>query len=512
MGEPISLLEREFCPPLDAAIVFALYSDFDGQKDALDLARQVLEPLKEAALVEQCTDFDPSGSSDARRGSSESLQTRSNSATDATSTGLSSLSLDNGSPGVNEHLEYLQGLGTDDQLARLMETFPTLKSSKISYILQKCGGDYEKATDELLNHAWFEDTEGIDGEKVNTKGIDSFASDYNSARGRKGKAKKKKILSAEEFARSSSEPATPPRNKWEIATKDIEFISSRTNTSAQTVTTIYHKHGASVPATIMAVIELDIESNKDLYADDATITQNSIDLVADFPSVEFPHAFALIRLTHPSTAAAHELAKALTSTSEPKPRGGLQVIPHYAPIDLSEPADLNPTRSLASSPVASSASYSAARSAAFTQASSYYRRGKSDHLMKAAAGYYGQVGRDAHAALQTASAAEADALAAAQSTSTQLDLHGIDVKNATRIARERVTAWWAGLGEARIKGYGGGRGGAGEGYRIITGLGRHSEGGRAKLGPAVVKMLVREGWKVEVQSGAVLVTGVARRS
>jgi hypothetical protein len=31
------------------------------------------------------------------------------------------------------------------------------------------------------------------------------------------------------------------------------------------------------------------------------------------------------------------------------------------------------------------------------------------------------------------------------------------------------------------------------------------------LGPAVGKMLIREGWKVEVGNGVLVVTGVARR-
>jgi hypothetical protein len=129
--------------------------------------------------------------------------------------------------------------------------------------------------------------------------------------------------------------------------------------------------------------------------------------------------------------------------------------------------------------------------------------------MKAAAGYYSQVGRDLNANLKALNEADADALVSSQSSSTYLDLHGVSVHSATRIAKVRTQAWWDGLGEQRIPG--GGRRGAGDGYRIITGLGRHSEGGRGKIGPAVVKTLVKEGWKVEVGSGELLVLGLARR-
>lgn len=131
--------------------------------------------------------------------------------------------------------------------------------------------------------------------------------------------------------------------------------------------------------------------------------------------------------------------------------------------------------------------------------------------MKAAAGYYSQLGRDLSTHLKAASESDADALVSSQSSATVLDLHGVSVQSATRIAAERTSAWWEGLGEARIPGGGRGGGVIGGGYRIVTGLGRHSEGGRGKLGPAVVRTLVREGWKVEVGEGEVLVLGKARR-
>jgi len=53
--------------------------------------------------------------------------------------------------------------------------------------------------------------------------------------------------------------------------------------------------------------------------------------------------------------------------------------------------------------------------------------------------------------------------------------------------------------------------GQGRGLRIVTGVGRHSEGGRGKLGPAVARMLVSEGWRVEVGEGIVEVLGRAKR-
>ncbi|KAF2136459.1 uncharacterized protein K452DRAFT_322408 [Aplosporella prunicola CBS 121167] len=537
MQEHLTILEKDYCPPLDATIVYAIYHDYAGQENALELTRQLLEPLKANAVLEQQTDFDPSGSggqaafepasSPSGRGDLSARSDDSPSACTSLSTAMSSLGVgENASPatsptGSNDFTEYFQNLSGDAKQLQLMETFPTLKPFTIAHVLKKCKGDYSKATDELLNHALFEELDGVEGEeKIERKGIDSFAVDDAAPRGRKGKGKKKgtKYMNLDEYSRSSSEPAVVAGNKWQSAKENVGFISLRANISAQSVTSIYHKNGGSVSATILALIEPYIQTNEDAQADDPVVLQNSIDLTAEFPAIDLPHALALIRMTHPSSAAAHELAKALTATETvARPSGGIQIIPKYVPVDLSSPdSALLPRASSAapaSTPLGTTASaFSAARSAAFDQASNAFRRGKSDKLMKAVAGYYGEQGRELSRALKVASAQEADALVAAQSTPTRLDLHGVSVKDATRITRERVNAWWAGLGEARIKSYSGGRGGIGDGFTIITGKGRHNEDGKSKIGPAVGRMLMQEGWKYEAGSGELIVTGVARRS
>jgi hypothetical protein len=84
------------------------------------------------------------------------------------------------------------------------------------------------------------------------------------------------------------------------------------------------------------------------------------------------------------------------------------------------------------------------------------------------------------------------------------------VLNAVRIAQEKAEQWWTGLGESRVNG----RVGAGDrsnGYRIVVGLGRHSEGGKGKLGPAVSKALRQDGWKIENEGAAILVKGKIKR-
>ena len=99
---------------------------------------------------------------------------------------------------------------------------------------------------------------------------------------------------------------------------------------------------------------------------------------------------------------------------------------------------------------------------------------------------------------------------AQQSGEEEVDLHGVRVGDAVRIARERVLAWWVRRRGAEWRGTR--RGAANDArFRIVTGWGRHSEGGRGRLGPAVGGMLVREGWKVEVGTGWLVVMGRAGR-
>ena len=400
----------------------------------------------------------------------------------------------------------------------LVETFPSLRPEFVAQRLRKCNGDFGKATDELLNHVYFEDTLTSPTEEVVlVKGVDAFEQKYHLHRGKKGKGKGKKkqrepLYDASSASTSDSNLSSPPSNKWADGSRDVDFIASRTKIPPATIRSLYHQNGASRPATIKKLLDKEVSQLQKEKGPDAATIQAAIDLTADFPSIDLDYATALIRLSAPSTANAHELAKALTvyPSTAGKPNN-LKVIPRYAPVNVSDPAP--EAFKLPSLPPSAfpqtSASLAAARGHAFTQASAAFRKGKSDPLMKAAAGYYSQVGRDLSANLRAMSEVDADALVASQSSARHVDLHGVSVHNATRIAREKVQLWWDALGEQRIPG--GGRRGVGDGFRVITGIGKHSEGGKAKIGPAVVKALVGEGWRVEVGSGEVVVMGLARR-
>ncbi|KAF2744773.1 hypothetical protein M011DRAFT_448543 [Sporormia fimetaria CBS 119925] len=518
MDEDLELLLQEYCPPLDDTIVHLIYDDYKGSPDSVPKAREVLDTLKHNAIVEQATGFDPSGSSGDVEQSpfnpSDSLSRNNSSERDATSS--SSEWVSQTTEDSSESATYFKDseqLNTGEKEEEITNMFPTLSRESVLRVLRRCNNDINRATDELLNQAWFAG-EG-NGEVTLPKGIDAFASEHHIPQRKKGaKKKNKKANKASTQLAEEPEPqaSVPTKNAWTNRARDVETIAACTDIPASKISSLYHQNGSSTPATIRSLIEADLASNK-TKDPPAPIIQAALDLNTSFPTLPLDHAVSLIRLTPPPTSNAHTLATLLTTSPQAIPNSSISIItPTYAPVRLDDSS--SPTRQTSLPPLAppphahTAASLASARATAFSQASSSYRLGKSSPYMKAAAGYYAQLGRDLSSHLHAASAAEADALVASQSTGSMLDLHGVSVDDAKRIASREVKRWWEGLGEERIPGYRGGQGEVGGGgFRVITGVGRHSEGRRGKLGPAVTRVLMKEGWRVEVGEGAVVVLG-----
>ena len=434
----------------------------------------------------------------------------------------------------SEYDEGLEKLSTMDKQDLFNEMFPTIKAFDISYTLKKNGDNFGRTVEDLLNQVFFKEVQEIYGDgEIATKGIDAFIDGANgTTKGRKGKAKRK--TQAKLLRRTSSTPALlgdkstnspsspfPGLSKWDLGKKDVEFITQRTYLSPQAVSSQYHISGASLPKTIVAILASNPIENPHIGdPTDPVLDDHAAELGRDFPTLSSSHLHSLIHLTYPSTTSAHELAIAVTTTPTApiNHHGGIQLIPLYQRPHLSSSSDPSAPSQQTSAPsiplshptaLALASTYMTARSTAFAQASAAYRKSRSSPLIGAAAGYYSQIGRDAATSVQKYNAAAADALVEAQSSASELDLHGVGVKDAVRIAKMKVEGWWEGSGRADWRKAA--RGPGAEGYRVVTGVGRHSESGRARLGPAVGGMLVREGWKVEVGTGVLVVTGRARK-
>ncbi|KAF2223761.1 hypothetical protein BDZ85DRAFT_295945 [Elsinoe ampelina] len=523
MDDPISRLEAEYCPPIDTSVLLAILSDYDltDQKSVAE-ARVTLNAIKADAEVEQAaTDFDDSGlNGTGLNGEHAKSSSRDRSEeTDITSlsNGMSDLSTSSTAVLPNDFTEDEQSMQALDAATKslvLQGLFPAVGAHKIEHVLKKCDSSWHRALDELLNISFFSDPDSQHGDIIPNRGIEAFSEDQIAKRGRKKKRKgaNQRVLLDER--RTSSLPSSPVSivngNPWKSTSGDVDFLVRHTKLSTATILSAYSANNASVPRTITHLLDDMVGSASKVTSSNTTIKENALELGRDFPTISAAYLTALIQLTHPSSASAHALADALVAKPLIKSSG--PIIPQYKGLSLSDDESFTPTSSphpLAGSSRLNALSQRDAHRLLSSQAAAAYRKSRSNHLYGGAAAYYASEARDAANSAAAATSAAADVQVAAQSSPDQLDLHGTVVADAVRIAKRETAAWWAGLGEARLNG----RKGATErdiGFRNVVGLGRHSEGGKSRIGPAVHKALVAEGWRVEQGSGTLTVRGKAR--
>ena len=470
--------------------------------------------------------FDPSGtggSSDADHEELASSRSRSDDApasngVTSITTGLSDLHWDD----ATELGTLLEEMPVRQKEEWLRSMFPDVKPLDISYIVKKCDGRLDRATDELLNHSFLD--HGLDEGDVSRskipRGIDGFLADEKFQPGRKSRSKRKPRTNDSSRASSTAsvliDTSNSRPNVWATLSEDVDFLCTKTDLPLQMVKSAYHASGADLPATLRALVGKRATTFHQLNDLDPIMQLQIVDLKHAMPSLSEAHLYALLSMTDNRPAAAKELAEVMTRSSDrlhPSPVGE---IVRDTPLNLTH--ETRPPTAIGSAPwtkveIANTKSaaiaHGLAASAAFNQAASAHKRGKCDHLVGGAAAYYSSVGRERMKAARYLSAAAMDAHINAQSSYDQLDLHGASVADAVRITKERVNHWWESLGDARYASGGGGPVRAG--YRIVTGVGRHSKDGAPRIGPAVTRMLVREGWKVEVGRGEATVYGKARR-
>ena len=395
--------------------------DYDTSNDEsiLDL-RKILESLRESALSEENTEFDPSGTTNSHdilgspkpQEPSESATVGSEDSpadterTDATTAADSDDISEVPARQLDELIPQWQTFSLQEKEAILKEMFPSVRAFDIGYVLEKSGNDCDRAIEQLLNQVFLDVDTDDRGEKTFKRGVDGFSEPSMGLSRRKKGGKRNQHYSSDMLPQTS-----------DTHTGASQARSSR----AMASNSIIPSYKPRTPSPEMTRV-----------------------------------AAAPVTMTFPSRTS-----------------------------DRLE----------------------ATRTHAYGQAASAHRAAKSKPLMGGAAAYYGSVAREATAALHEQDAADAESLVSRQSRPGEVDLHGISTQHAVRICKRRVEHWWEHEGRewalgGKVKG---------EGLIFITGRGQHSQGGKGKLGPAIGSMLVREGWKVEVGSGAIEVIGRARR-
>ncbi|POS85156.1 hypothetical protein EPUL_003268 [Erysiphe pulchra] len=415
----------------------------------------------------------------------------------------------------------LEGLTEKGQENALIAMFPALKVFDITYALQKCNGDTDKAIDELITQSFLEET----GDRC--KSVNGFANNVESQTYwcRKTKKKRKKEALSLVSEKLFSSPTPEHQSRWDIGLENIQFLSERISIPKSQITSIYHETGASLPRTISHLMQL--KSEESLKMDDDITLAHIYQLSDDFPSIPMPQIMKIYELTQNNFCHARDLLQAYSIGGKKKISSGSQIAFCYTPVSLKpekniasmkKPKNLDTIPNLQNNKSKTvsriqdeAADLRQARNNAFGKATAAYRRGKSDKLMTAVASYYAEEGHNYNSLAKKAQSDAADLIVASQCSQNSIDLHGLSVQDAVRIAREYVTIWWHELGEGSCSGSNlRGSTDYPSSYHIITGTGSHSKDGVSKLGPAVSKMLKRDGWKFEVRSGILTVTGITK--
>lgn len=379
-------------------------------------------------------------------------------------------------------------------------------------MLKKYQGSFRRSLDESLNLVW------IQNNHIVHKGVDGFFQEAPKIRKRKDRNISHTNLFYE--YESQQDLPLPQKNVWQINEGQINFIASRVRLSESLVRSTYHKAGSSVRLTILGLCKVDTGDISGVSINDITLQVNAAELGQEFPHLSNDQCLSLIILTHPFTARAHELAKVIctsSSISSSAPASSTKLIPHYAPAKLGNDATIvtredqpSNVKNLSQTNLNQAAiKHALHREQMFSKANVAWRKSRSNHLMGGAAAYYGEEGRKADAANRAYSSAIADAQVHSTATSSSIDLHGVNVQDAVRNAKDAVQRWWN-TGQAEWAREGKAPGG--NGYTIITGAGTHSQGGKARIRPAVINMLKTEGWRVEEDAvrGQLIVLGRSR--
>lgn len=530
-------LEAEYCPPIDTALFSAIVSDFDlSTEDGVTAARETLGPLKESAAIEEAAGFDPSGvgSTGAQEAhqSADKSSSRSQSLFDSeyhsVETDESSLSTRFAHLNVYDDEIHdtegidLENLDKDTKVALLHDVFQgSLDDETISSALHRSNDQWNSAMEDLLNQVYIiEDRQNSAHQP--SKSVDGFAADEDGSfrrvqKRKKARAKKSLPLTALQHDSAGYSTVNSAPSRWDEAQTNVEFLAKHLHVNLSKAKSAYNEHNSSMPQTINALLKEHMQRHP-THSAELWAREGAEGMGQKYPTIALPYRIAILQMTKASVPDACQVATALITPPRPK-AGGLTIIPQYSsPVDGLVQGSTHGSKKVATNASGALASelssdqthlYAARRTVAFAQARAAHQRAKSDRHMGGAASYYAQLGHEYSGLAHAANAASADELAYAQSSANQVDLHGIDVLNAVRIAQEKVEFWWSSTAEIRATG----RQGAaerGNGYRIVVGRGTHSEGGKGKLGPAVSKMLRAQGWRFENEGAAIVVRGKQR--
>ncbi|GKT46434.1 sn1-specific diacylglycerol lipase alpha [Colletotrichum spaethianum] len=527
-------LVAEF-PLLDPTVVIAIASEVDLNDDSqLSEVRGMLQSLAQNVLDEEASGFNASGvpdtissmdvavyAPDSSTSTSEGPQPK-----DSDSSGTTLTSPPPSEPDYDvPRIKTFDGDSDQEKISQLQEMFSDLKPHDVNFALKKAQGDFQTALETLLNIQFLESI----GERP--KGIDGFIQSENTQKAsgkRKGKGKKRKDMRTDLSSSSSSIKDTPPINDDNERVEKILFVVEKLDLPFEEVSDVFDARKGSLELTIVEFLDQYIKQGVGAWSrEDNHQKQHIQELKKQFRHVPEHYLPPLNEVTQSNHQWTEEVAALLNRYFGKLPAKRLDISYKLAPLTNAELegssegwqktaspklAVMSPTGRTLSTPAFSAPSsapnsyrqametasvYRDASNHSYSTAGQVYKKG---HLYRQAAGYYAERGREEARSFAKAKSVAADIHVASTSSTNEIDLHGVEVADGVRIARERVWDWWNNLGEYRARK-------AQEGFTIVTGRGLHSAGGVSRLRQGVIAALVNDGWKVSIGTGSYRVTG-----
>ncbi|PKS11350.1 hypothetical protein jhhlp_003112 [Lomentospora prolificans] len=413
----------------------------------------------------------------------------------------------------NSRVDGLQSVPNDLSVATLVSMFPGLGLDQIRGALNRSAGDLPTAMDELLAVAYVEPAP----KKV--PAIDAFfkPEDENTPLSSKSKKKKKKKGKNAQGRSESVDEA----DLGEKAVNEILFISERLDIPYDMATEAYRENNCSQGATTVAILDDYISQGVEAQGKDETARLQN--LQQEYKHVPLHYLSVIIQITGSVDGWLEEVARLVNKYFSVKAKGPLQIPYTLTPIEDEVESGLTPAKSTKGTkptpkPVSylSSASknaresravltkqvadYEAVRASAHASTLSSIKRGKSDPLYLAAASVYSERAREYSQKAREMRTQLAYQTVNERRTTDSIDLHGVTVNDGVQIALNATQSWYNGLGEYRARE-------AKKGFTIITGKGRHSQGGVSLMRRAIYPALCNAGWKVRDEGGKYIVEG-----
>ncbi|KAK7204638.1 hypothetical protein BZA70DRAFT_295791 [Myxozyma melibiosi] len=499
------VLQAEF-PDLDSSLIAALALDFSD----IDKARELCASIAYEALIDKA---DVEGAADvAGNASSEGSSASCSDYCEGTMSWDLESSTTDDSP-VNEMARKPR----NEKLQFLKNSFPSFDCKKLERVLTDCNNDVSKAIDEVLSLSFLSDTDKDSSSSTSASAAKPH--DWASvAQAKKSRGKLSIKAIAEAYDRQ----------------EDVETVTSLLDLPADTVSKtldLYPKKPASALVHLITYSRRSLmtdwctppaeESRKakeqlqnlipnlpdSLYSEILLFTNNNLDKAVAF-------SVFLIEKAQEAKEDLQLIATLIEANSKGAAAGDFKEVTNkWANHTIVQTSSAAPawtssehtTSSTVTVPRRSKAELEQlirnkviARDEARAKAGDLYKRRNTKDLHTAAPLHYANVSREITSELDKLRLDLGRLKVAETATQYSIDLHGVEVKEANKIAHEYVDSWWHESQRQRLRAP----------FSIITGRGAHSAQGTARLLPFISQSLAAEGWRIQVKTGSIDVLGV----